>query len=64
VTSHADAATQRRAIESGANDFIAKPFLPIEITVKALTFAWENRLQKPDKAETSSAAPLQVQAAA
>lgn len=37
---------QARALESGGNDFIVKPFLPIEITVKAMTFAWEGRLRK------------------
>jgi CheY-like chemotaxis protein len=31
---------------SGGSDFIAKPFLPSEMAVKALTFAWEGRLEK------------------
>jgi CheY-like chemotaxis protein len=39
---------QAEALESGGNDFIAKPFLPIEIAVKAMTFAWEGRLRKLD----------------
>jgi len=44
ITSYADVGSQARAAEVGGNDFIAKPFLPVEITVKALTFAWTSRL--------------------
>jgi len=46
ITSHIDFESRTRATESGASDFIAKPFLPIEITVKALTFALAGRLRK------------------
>jgi CheY-like chemotaxis protein len=46
ITSHIDFESRTRATESGGSDFIAKPFLPIEITVKALTFALEGRLRK------------------
>jgi enoyl-CoA hydratase/carnithine racemase len=46
LTSHMDVEAQTKAATCGANDFIGKPFLPIEITVKALTFAWEGRLKK------------------
>ena len=46
ITSHMDVEAQAKATASGGNDFIGKPFLPIEITVKALTFAWEGRLKK------------------
>jgi CheY-like chemotaxis protein len=46
VTSHNDDANQARAFATGANDFIGKPFLPIEIAVKALTLAWNARLRK------------------
>ena len=44
ITSQNDPEAQARATASGGNDFIGKPFLPVEITVKALTFAWEARL--------------------
>jgi DNA-binding response OmpR family regulator len=37
VTSAADEAARKKAMESGANDLIAKPFLPMELAVKALT---------------------------
>jgi CheY-like chemotaxis protein len=43
-----DSVSHARGFKSGGTDFIAKPFLPIEMTVKALTFAWEARLQQLD----------------
>jgi CheY-like chemotaxis protein len=46
ITNNTDAEAQARAAACGGNDFIGKPFLPIEITTKALTFAWEGRLRK------------------
>jgi len=46
ITSHTGFETRDQAAQSGGSDFIAKPFLPIEITVKALTFALEGRLRK------------------
>lgn len=46
ITSHTEIEAQTRALSSGGNDFIGKPFLPIEITVKALTFAWDGRLNR------------------
>ncbi|HWN96138.1 MAG TPA: response regulator [Methylomirabilota bacterium] len=45
ITTHIDAASREAAARSGGSDFIGKPFLPIEITVKALTFAWDKRLR-------------------
>jgi CheY-like chemotaxis protein len=46
ITSLADPESHAQGYQSGGSDFIAKPFLPIEMTVKALTFAWEGRLQQ------------------
>jgi PleD family two-component response regulator len=54
ITSHKDVEVQAQAAACGGNDFIGKPFLPIEITVKALTFAWEGRLRR-----LSSTPPLE-----
>ena len=60
VTSQADFEARAKSIQSGGSDFIAKPFLPVEITVKALTFALRKRLQTlqpptPPQAVVSSA---------
>ena len=46
VTSQADADARTRALECGGSDLLAKPFLLIELTVKALTFALRGRLQQ------------------
>lgn len=37
VTAVADEPARKKAMDSGANDLIAKPFLPMELAVKALT---------------------------
>lgn len=57
ITSQSDDETLALAAASGGNDFIGKPFLPIEITVKALTFAWEARLQEVLAASVSVPVP-------
>ena len=46
ISACTDAASQTQGLESGGTDFIAKPFLPIEMTIKALTFAWDRRLRQ------------------
>lgn len=46
VTSQTDFKSRTQATLSGGNDFIGKPFLTSEITVKALTFALRGRLRK------------------
>ena len=45
ISSCTDAVSHAEGHRSGGTDFIAKPFLPSEMAVKALTFAWERRLQ-------------------
>ena len=62
ITRHSDEAARLQALQSGGTDFISKPFLPIEIAVKALTFAWDGRYRKlclsedyPNRAEHSTA---------
>jgi CheY-like chemotaxis protein len=46
ISACTDAASQAQGQQSGGTDFIAKPFLPSEMAVKALTFAWESRLRQ------------------
>jgi DNA-binding response OmpR family regulator len=43
ITMHSDSKTRARSILSGGNDFISKPILPIELTVKVLTHLLKNR---------------------
>jgi DNA-binding response OmpR family regulator len=44
VTMMKDFDARAKSVVSGGNDLIGKPFLPFEITVKALTFALRRRL--------------------
>ena len=46
VTNHRDFKTRTLSTLSGGNDFMGKPFITAEITVKALAFALRGRLQK------------------
>ncbi len=46
VTNHTDFKDRVQSTLSGANDFVAKPFLFIEVTVKALVFSLRHRLQQ------------------
>jgi hypothetical protein len=45
VTARSDFQTRAQSSTLGDTDFIAKPYLQFEITVKALTFAMRKRLQ-------------------
>lgn len=47
VTSQTDFDSRARSTLSGGNDLIAKPFLFIELAVKALTYVLQKRLQLP-----------------
>ena len=46
ISARTDATAHAEGHRSGGTDFIAKPFLPGEMAVKALTFAWEGRLRQ------------------
>ena len=65
LTSADERENVRKAMQMGADDFISKPFLASEITVKALTLALRRRLEaqrdKENMKETTrSAGPLLV----
>jgi CheY-like chemotaxis protein len=59
VTSTADFQVRAQTILRGGSDLIAKPFMFIELTVKALTFALRHRIetQKQGRAPAPVAAP-------
>jgi CheY-like chemotaxis protein len=44
VTAHSDFERRARSVLSGGNDFIAKPFLPIELAVKALIWTFKDKV--------------------
>jgi PleD family two-component response regulator len=56
VTSCSDLESRIESDMCGGSELIAKPFLSIEITLKALTFAVRGRLQKIKGAQASPAA--------
>ncbi len=58
VTAHSDFGTQAQSVLSGGNDFIVKPFLLVELAVKALT--WLYRKQPPPTAGESVAVSPEV----
>jgi len=45
VTSHSDFASRAQSALSGGNDFIAKPFLLVEVALKALTWLFKDGAQ-------------------
>ena len=57
VTGLGDDAAREQAALSGGNDFIAKPCLPAEITLKALTFIIRKRLELPVEAGADEVSP-------
>jgi CheY-like chemotaxis protein len=56
VTSHSDFGSRAQSTLSGGNDFIAKPFLLVELAVKALTCLFK------ESPQASSTAPAQTSA--
>lgn len=52
ITSHADLNARAQSHLCGGLELICKPFLPFEVTVKALTFALRHRLQNLSSAHT------------
>lgn len=45
VTAHSDFESRAQSVLSGGNDFIAKPFLSVELAVKALVWLFRRRVQ-------------------
>jgi DNA-binding response OmpR family regulator len=57
VTSHSDFASRAQSTLSGGNDFIAKPFLLVELAVKALTWLFKESPQPVSTATAPDSAP-------
>ena len=62
VTASSDFQVRAQSTLRGASDLIAKPFMFIELTVKALTFAMRHRIETQKQARASAAARAQVPA--
>jgi CheY-like chemotaxis protein len=48
VTQHSDFESRAKAAENGGHDLIGKPFVPLEITLKAFTLVLRSRLERRD----------------
>jgi CheY-like chemotaxis protein len=60
VTSHSDFGSRAQSTLSGGNDFIAKPFLLIELVVKALTWLFKESPQPLSTATAQNSAPAEA----
>ena len=60
VTSHSDFASRAQSTLSGGNDFIAKPFLLVELAVKALTWLFKKSLDPVSVATVQDSAGLET----
>src|SRR5436309_243983 len=60
VTSHSDFGSRAQSTLSGGNDFIAKPFLLVELALKALTWLFKESPQLLPKASVQSAVPTKA----
>jgi CheY-like chemotaxis protein len=56
VTAHCDFESRAQSVLSGGNDFIAKPFLSVELAIKALVWLFRRSVQPP-----STAAPANME---
>jgi CheY-like chemotaxis protein len=64
VTNHSDQAMKIRALECGGNDFISKPYICTELTLKTILFAFRYRLANPGiKTKTEIPSPVQAETA-
>jgi CheY-like chemotaxis protein len=60
VTSHSDFGSRAQSTLSGGNDFIAKPFLLVELAVKTLTWLFKEGSQPLPTASVQSAVPAKA----
>jgi CheY-like chemotaxis protein len=60
VTSHSDFGSRAQSTLSGGNDFIAKPFLLVELAVKTLTWLFKEGPQPLPTASLQSSVPTEV----
>jgi CheY-like chemotaxis protein len=55
VTAHSDFESRAQSVLSGGNDFIAKPFLPVELAVKTLIWTFKDKLRPRSAPDLKSA---------
>jgi len=60
VTSHSDFGSRAQSTLSGGNDFIAKPFLLVELVVKSLTWLFKKNPQPVSISSAQNSAPAET----
>jgi DNA-binding response OmpR family regulator len=60
VTSHSDFGRRAQSTLSGGNDFIAKPFLLVELAVKALIWLFKESRESLSTAAAQNTAPTEA----
>ena len=60
VTSHSDFGSRAQSTLSGGNDFIAKPFLLVELAVKALSWLFKENPQPFPTGAAQNGVPAEV----
>jgi DNA-binding response OmpR family regulator len=60
VTSHSDFGSRAQSTLSGGNDFIAKPFLLVELVVKALTWLFKETAQPLSTTTAQNSPPAEA----
>ncbi|MEP6686611.1 MAG: response regulator, partial [Verrucomicrobiota bacterium] len=60
VTAHSDFGSRAQSTLSGGNDFIAKPFLLVELALKALTWLFRESPQPLSTVATQASAPAEA----
>src|SRR5207248_11804753 len=58
VTSHSDFGSRAQSVLSGGNDFIAKPFLLVEVALKAITWLSKDGAQPLPTASVQQSVPV------
>jgi CheY-like chemotaxis protein len=60
VTAHSDFERRARSVLSGGNDFIAKPFLPVELAVKTLILLFKDKVRPLSAPDLKSAVGKEI----
>jgi CheY-like chemotaxis protein len=61
VTAHSDFESRAQSVLSGGNDFIAKPFLPVELAVKTLIWTFKDKVRPTSAPDLKSSVDTNIE---
>ena len=61
VTAHSDFENRAQSVLSGGNDFIAKPFLPVELVVKTLIWTFKDKVRPVSAPDLKSSVDKEIE---